>query len=163
MNRARFTFYNRGTRGVMLFVMIPLFLFLTALFVSTQNSFLLMIAFFFFVLLGVFVYKACFIHLYIDAKGVHYKSLFKEKYIAKKDLMDVLVVHKQRRNEPVYVDFKDFYEKGLHGGSSFMLFRTANELPKTNAFVFSDPIDTYYISVQYRAALESWVLQLLEK
>lgn len=161
MNRERFSFYNKGTRAIMLFVMIPLFLFLTALFVSTQNSFLSMIAFFFFILLLVFVYKTCFIHVVIDEKGIRYKSLFKEKYIAKKELLDVLIVQKQRRNEPMYVSFKDFYEKGLYGGSSFLVFRTTNELPKSNAFVFSNPIDSFYISVQYRSDLEPWVLRLI--
>lgn len=147
----------------MLFVMIPLFLFLTALFVSTQNSFLSMIAFFFFVMLLVFVYKAYFIHVVIDEKGIRYKSLFKEKYIAKKELLDVLIVQKQRRNEPLYLSFKDFYEKRLYGGSGFLVFRTADEIPKSNAFVFSNPIDSFYISVQYRSNLEPWVLKLISE
>ena len=119
----------------MLFVLTPLFLFITALFVSTQNSFLSMIAFFFFILLLVFVYKTCFIHVFVDAKGIRYKSLFKEKYIAKGELKDVLVVRKQRRNEPLFIDFNDFYEKGLYGGNSFLIFRTASELQIGRAHV----------------------------
>lgn len=161
MNRQRFTYYNRLTRSMMLFVLIPMFLILTALFVSTQNSFLLMIAFFFFVLLGVFVYKACFMHVIIDSKGVKYQSLFKQKFIAKEDLLDVLVVQRQRRNEPLYRNFKDFYDSSSNPAGSFVIFRLANEFPKSNAFVFSDPIDSYYITIQYRRELDPIIFDLL--
>lgn len=159
----KFNFYNRTTRFLMLVILIPLFTVLTVVFVVSQNNFLWMIAFFFFIMLGVFIYKTFFIKVYIDGKGVQYKSLFQEKYIAKEELLDVLVVHKQRRNQPSYIPFMDWFGKGMYRSGDFVMFRTSEEMPNTHAFVFSAPIDRYYICVQYQKKLEPWVADLLQK
>lgn len=163
MEKTIISFYNRGTRILMLFVLVPIFIFITILFVSSQNTFLYLIASFFVLVVGILIYKTCFITLQFSEKGVYYKSLFKERWFLKEDIIDVLVMSKQRRSSPVFIDFKKWYALDIQGGNDFLILRTEEKLPQQTSFIFSDPIDGYYCTIQYRESLEKWILYYLNK
>lgn len=163
METTKISFYNRNTRFLMLFVLVPIFAFLTILFVSSQNTFLYLIASFFVLVIGILIYKTCLVTLEFSEKGVYYKSLFKERWFLKDDLVDVLVMSKQRRSQPVFIDFIKWHALDIQGGNDFLILRTEAKLPQQTSFVFSEPLGVYYCTVQYREDLEKWMLYYLNK
>ncbi|MGG5505747.1 MULTISPECIES: hypothetical protein [unclassified Myroides] len=89
----------------------------------------------------------------IDEKGVRYKSLFKEKFLAWTEIKDVLIVVRERRSVPDYYKLEEWLQSGRSGKSYFLLFRSTSEFPANPMFMFSAPIDTDYISVQSRKTI----------
>ncbi len=93
-------------------------------------------------------------HVTIDESGVHYKSLFKNKTILWKDMHDVLIVVRQRRNSPDYYNYQEWIEHGNAVGGNFVLFRSDNSFPENPMFMFSLPVSYSYISLQCRKQVQ---------
>lgn len=155
----RFSYYNL-TSKILLFVFCLLpFLGMSIFFLQVGNGLAKSLSAVMLFLFVVFVYKCFFIKVSIDAEGLTYKSLLKEKQLKWNEINDVLIVVRERRSVADYYKFDEWMNAGKAGKSYFVLFRTTEGFPENPMFMFSAPTSEDYISVQFRPAIQKAIAQ----
>ena len=155
----KFNYYNTSSSLLLLLICLGPFLSTGIFFLLVGVGIVKFVALVFFFLFAVFFYKVVFMKVTIDERGVWYKSLFKEKFLAWSEISDVLIVVRERRSIPDYYKLDEWLQSGRLGKSYFLLFRTTSEFPANPMFMFSSPIDEDYISVQSRTEILNRVNQ----
>ncbi|MHC5200824.1 hypothetical protein [Myroides sp. LJL119] len=93
----------------------------------------------------------------IDQYGIHYSSLLKKQTLLWQELHDVLIVVRERRNNPDYYKYEHWFAANRLGKGYFLLFRAGDSFPENPMFMFSAPVSQGYISVQYRKEIQKYV------
>jgi|GEM_PF-3136200 len=146
----KFNYYNQSSSAILLVLCLGPFLSVGIFFLLAATGIVKLVALLLFFLFFVFLYKIGGMKVTLDPDGVHYKSLFKEKFLPWTDIQDVLIVVRERRSIPDYYKLEDWIQSGKSCKSYFLLFRSTNEFPANPMFMFSAPIDEDYISIQAR-------------
>lgn len=157
-----FKYYNKTTRLLVCAGIVPVFLFVTILFWISGNGFLLLMSVFTLLAVGILLYKALAIELRFTREGVMYKSPLKQKYIEKSAIHSVLLILKNRRSEAEYISYPQWRQLDVQGGNAYVMIRTKDKLPPQGSFMFSAPVEDYYIVIQYRKELEHYIECYLE-
>lgn len=154
-----FNFYNISSR-IILFALgfLPMLL-MAGWMIVFGNTLAHILSILLFFLAAVFLYKIFCIKVIVDDRGLFYRSPLCKKQILWKDLHDILIVVRERRNTPDYYPFIEWYDIGNPGKSYFLLFRTTKEFPQNPMFMFSTPATPEYISLQYRKKLAQVILE----
>lgn len=146
----KFNYYNRASSAILLVLCLGPFLSIGIFFLLVATGIVKLVALLLFVLFFVFLYKIGGMKVTLDEKGVHYKSLLREKFLPWTDVQDILIVVRQRRSIPDYYKLEEWLQGGQACKSYFLLFRSTSEFPANPMFMFSAPIDEEYISIQAR-------------
>lgn len=153
----KFSYYNTSSKIILLLICFGPFLGMGVWSIIFAPNLLKLVSIFLFALFGVFFYKCLFINVTLSEQGITYKSMLQQKHLAWSEVKDVLIVVRERRSIPDYYKFDEWIDAGKLGKSYFLLFRTTAGFPENQMFMFSSPIGSDYISVQYRSKIKDTI------
>ncbi len=154
--------YYKG-KGLFFLLLIP-FLFLLFIFARLGGVFGYAMAAFIFLFLLLLVHRFFIVSITFDENKVTYKSFSKKIEFNYEDVKDIIIVEKERRAAPEFDTYTDDYvpSRGI-GTSYFIMIGNINYYPSNSYFLLTKPVDTDYITLQYRDDLKPFLKILLDK